>query len=114
MEITIIKNCDIRLDGVVQSLQSETRMSLPDDKAKKLIDAGYAKETDKDEDVLALWRWFTLEADRVFRVSSKATASWNRQRGHSEAAVGLCMAGDIPAARVELANALTALLGGHA
>lgn len=43
MNVTITKPCDIRLDGVVKALQAWTRLNLPDDKAKKLISAGYAE-----------------------------------------------------------------------
>jgi len=60
---------------------------------------------------LDLWRWFTLEADRVFRSSPKSTDSRNLHRGHRNSAERLCRAGDISAARVELEKALAALQG---
>ena len=58
-----------------------------------------------------LWRWFVLEADRVFRSSPKVADSWEHHKEHRKAAQGYCNAGDIPAARAELVKALTALRG---
>ena len=43
MEIQILKNCNVRLEGTMRALQAWSRLHLPDDKAKKLIDAGYAE-----------------------------------------------------------------------
>lgn len=42
MNIWIIKTCDVKLDGTVKTLQDGTLLDLPDDKAQRLIDAGYA------------------------------------------------------------------------
>lgn len=63
-------------------------------------------ETDLD-----LWRWFVLEADRVFRTSPKVPDSWERHKEHKRAAADLCKAGNISAARAELEKALTVLQG---
>lgn len=60
---------------------------------------------------LDLWRWFTLEADRVYRQSPKAADLWERHKEHRKAADDLCRAGNISAARAELEKALTALQG---
>jgi hypothetical protein len=58
-----------------------------------------------------LWRWFVLEADKVYRSSTKSTDSWNKHLEHSMAAEALADAGNIPAARAELEKALTVLRG---
>lgn len=63
-------------------------------------------ETDLD-----LWRWFTLEADRVYRSSPKAADSWECHKEHKKTAVDHCKAGNISAARAELEKALMALQG---
>jgi hypothetical protein len=42
--VKIEKSCDVRLDGVVKSLQAGARLNLPNDKAQRLINAGFAKE----------------------------------------------------------------------
>lgn len=60
---------------------------------------------------LDLWRWFVVEADRVYRSSPKAADSWERHKGHRATAQEHCTAGDISAARAELEKALTALQG---
>lgn len=41
--VMIEKVCDVRLDDTVQTLQIGKLMTLPTAKARKLIDAGYAK-----------------------------------------------------------------------
>ncbi|ABK99736.1 hypothetical protein [Pelobacter propionicus] len=61
--------------------------------------------------IITLWRWFTLEADRVYRLSPKAVDSWEQHKQHKEAAMELCRAGDMSAARLELGKALAALQG---
>lgn len=43
MKLRIIKNCDVKLDGAVQTLQAGELLNLPTDKAQRLIDAGFAK-----------------------------------------------------------------------
>lgn len=43
MKLRIIKNCDVKLDGAVQTLQAGELFNLPTDKAQRLIDAGYAE-----------------------------------------------------------------------
>jgi len=43
MNIRILKNCDVRLNGVVKALAAWTELNLPGDKAKKLVDAGFAE-----------------------------------------------------------------------
>lgn len=58
MDVTITKPCDVRLDGVVKVLAAWTRLNLPDDKARKLIDAGFAEQTDPAEEVRALVKEF--------------------------------------------------------
>lgn len=42
MRIQIVKPVDVRFEGVVKTLATRAELNLPDDKAKKLIDAGYA------------------------------------------------------------------------
>lgn len=42
MRIQITQPVDVRLEGIVKTLAASAELSLPDDKAKKLIDAGYA------------------------------------------------------------------------
>lgn len=109
MNICITKPCELKLNAVVQTLQVGTCLNLPDDKAKKLIDAGYAKPIDAEKEASGLWRWFVVEADLVFRSSPQAADSWNLHKAHKKAADDLCKAGNISAARVELEKALTAL-----
>lgn len=70
-----------------------------------------AKEQATTESELSLWRWFVLEADRVYRSSPKAADSWNLHKQHRKAAADLCKAGDISAARAEFDKALEALKG---
>jgi hypothetical protein len=48
MNVTILKPCSVKLDGVVQSLSPDARLHLPDEKAQKLIDAGYAEQIKPD------------------------------------------------------------------
>lgn len=43
MTIRITKSCSIRLNGEVKNLKARETISLPDDKAQRLIAAGYAK-----------------------------------------------------------------------
>lgn len=43
MKLRIIKNCDVKLDGIVTMFQAGALLNLPDDKAKKLTDTGYAE-----------------------------------------------------------------------
>jgi hypothetical protein len=43
MKLRIIKNCDVKLDGIVKMFQTGALLNLPDDKAKKLTDSGYAE-----------------------------------------------------------------------
>lgn len=43
MNIRILKNCDVRLNGVIKALAAWTELNLPGDKAKKLVDAGFAE-----------------------------------------------------------------------
>lgn len=64
-----------------------------------------------DESIINLWRWFALEADRIYRLSPKAADSWEHHKRHKQAAVDLCNAGHIPEARKKLEKALTALRG---
>lgn len=63
------------------------------------------------QNTLDLWRWFTLEADKVYRSSPKAADAWNLHRAHRQAAQEHCKAEDISTARAELDKALTALQG---
>lgn len=63
------------------------------------------------ETAMSLWRWFVLEADRVYQQSPKATDSWERHKEHKLAAVELCNAGCTAEARGELEKALAALQG---
>lgn len=58
MNVTILKSCDVRLDGVVKSLQAWTRLNLPDNKAAKLIDAGYAEPANIADEIGALMQEF--------------------------------------------------------
>jgi len=62
-------------------------------------------------DEVDLWRWFTLEAEKVYRSSPKNTDSWNQHQAHRIAAERFCMNGRIPPARLELKKALEALRG---
>lgn len=43
MRTKIIKTCSVRLDGVVKKLEAGKTIFLPDDKSRRLIDAGYAE-----------------------------------------------------------------------
>lgn len=43
MKLRIIKNCDVKLDGIVKMYQAGALLNLPDDKAKKLINAECAE-----------------------------------------------------------------------
>jgi hypothetical protein len=43
VKIRIIKNCDIKLDGIVKMFQTGAPLDLPDDKARKLINVGVAE-----------------------------------------------------------------------
>lgn len=63
------------------------------------------------ETVITLWRWFTLEADRVYRQSPKAADTWGRHKEYRIAADTYCKTGNISAARAEFEKALTALQG---
>lgn len=70
-----------------------------------------AKQHAVIETANTLWRWFTLEADRIFKSSPKTADSWDRHKEHKIAAGTLCTVGNISAAKVELEKALTALQG---
>lgn len=48
MIVSIIKPCSAKLDGIIQSLSTGARLHLPDDKAQRLIDAGYATHIKPD------------------------------------------------------------------
>lgn len=43
MKIRIIKNCDVKLYGSLKTIKAGALMDLPDDKAQRLIHAGYAE-----------------------------------------------------------------------
>lgn len=43
MKLRIIKNCDVKLDGIVKMFQAGALLNLSDDKAKKLINAECAE-----------------------------------------------------------------------
>ena len=43
MKLRIIKNCDVKLNGNVKKLQVGMLLTLPTEKAQRLIDAGFAK-----------------------------------------------------------------------
>lgn len=43
MIVRILKPVDVRLDGVVKALAASTQLNLPDDKAQKLVQTGYAE-----------------------------------------------------------------------
>lgn len=43
VEIKIITHCDIQLDGAVKAMLPGDQLTLPADKAQRLLDAGYAK-----------------------------------------------------------------------
>lgn len=60
---------------------------------------------------LDLWRWFTLEADKVYRQSPKSADSWNLHKTLKSSAQEHCKTGDITAAKTELEKALQALQG---
>ena len=62
-------------------------------------------------DALHLWRWFALEADRVYRTSPITAEAWARHKVLKKSADDYCRIGDIPAAREELEKALKALRG---
>lgn len=70
-----------------------------------------AKQQAATKTELDLWRWFTQEADRIYRRSAKAADSWERHKVHRQAAGNLCRAGDISAARAELEKSLSVLQG---
>jgi hypothetical protein len=56
-----------------------------------------------------LFRWYVLEAARIYRSAPMAGGSWDICKGHEKAAEALCIAGNIPAARAELEKALAAM-----
>jgi hypothetical protein len=58
VNIHILKSVDVRLDGVLKALAAHTRLTLPDEKAQKLIDAGFAEQTDAAEEVRTLVQSF--------------------------------------------------------
>lgn len=60
MNVTITKPCDVRLDGTVKALAAWTKLNLPDDKALKLIDAGYAESVNITEEARAMAADFGL------------------------------------------------------
>jgi len=115
MIVRIAKAVELKLNNVIQAVQFGEVLSLPDDKAKKLLDAGCAvpvcdtEETLSDE--LSLWRWFMVEANRVYQTSTKDASLWKNHETNKKAAVSLCKMGRISAARHELEKALTALQG---
>lgn len=63
------------------------------------------------EATLDLWRWFVLEADKVYRQSPKSADSWNLHKTLKSSAQEHCKTGDITAAKTELEKALQALQG---
>ncbi len=90
MDVTIIKNCDVRLDGVVKALQAWTRLNLPDDKATKLIDAGYAEPANEADEIRAMvqefgdrspgggcWDWINSHRPELWRRHRKAFRQGN-------------------------------------
>lgn len=54
MNVQIIKPVDIRLNGTMKALQAWTRLHLPPEKAKRLIDAGYAEPCNVTEEARAM------------------------------------------------------------
>lgn len=57
MTIRIVKSCSVRLNGEVKGLKAGETITLPDDKAQRLIAAGYAEAITTDvEEYQALCR----------------------------------------------------------
>lgn len=91
MEVTIIKPCDVRLKGVVRSLQAWTRLNLPADKAKKLIDAGYAESClptseafqkllsyfSENDPADGCWQWVQKHLPELWKKHQEAMRSGN-------------------------------------
>lgn len=92
---------------------SQGKVTLPAGKILELSQEQAARLAGKVflADELYLWRWFVLEADRVYRTAPKAADSWKRHNEHKKAADDLCRAGNIAAAKAELEKALEALQG---
>jgi hypothetical protein len=113
MNVTITKSCNVQLDGVVKSLQAYARLNLPDDKAKKLIDAGFAEPANVTEEARAMveefglrdpggecWTWIRQELPDVWRDHLKAMrisdldkakatfnemlSAWERREAHGQ------------------------------
>ena len=82
-------------------------LELSPDQAARLADKVFPA------DELYLWRWFVLEADRVYKSAPKAVDSWKRHSEHKKAANDYCKAGNISAAKAELDRALEALQGAN-
>lgn len=108
MHIQIIKPVEVRHEGTVKTLAAWVELSLPDDKAKKLIDAGYAvrsKSTPAD--------YRALIADFGERDPGGDCWPWNQRhypelwRRHREA----FKAGDFTAARETFAQMVAAWEG---
>lgn len=58
MIVSILTPCSAKLDGIIQSLSPGARLHLPDTKAQRLIDAGYARHIQPD---IEEYRRLTLE-----------------------------------------------------
>ena len=85
MDVNIVKNCEVRLQGTIRALQKWTRLNLPNDKAQKLIDAGFAEPTSATEEARQLseyfgekdpggecWPWVQHNLPNVWRSHMKA------------------------------------------
>jgi hypothetical protein len=107
MKYFVVEPFTIETQQGVVTLPAGKVLELSQDQAARL--GGNVRPA--DESILDLWRWFTLEADKIYRQSSKAADSWERHKEHKQAAIDFCNAGRKPEARAELEKALTALQG---
>ena len=107
MIIRVSKPCELKMNCAVQVLQAGELLNLPDDKAAKLIEAGYASSIDEDE--MSLWRWFVIAANTAFKSFPQTPSSWELHKAHRRDADSFCKVGNIASAKAALEMALSAL-----
>lgn len=97
MTIKITKSCSVRLNGEVKTLKTGETVTLPREKAQKMISAGYAEAitTDADEyrtlcrEISELdpkggcWDWILVNHPELWR--EHIAAFWNGELEHARA-----------------------------
>ena len=110
MKIRLVKEFSARTaDGGRKLIAPDTVLDLSEDKAKRLVSAGIALDLDA---LGAVWRKYMEEAELIYRASLHNGGSGvlcSRHVRHLEAARTFSRAGNIPALRAELDQALAAL-----